>query len=121
MQDISQLRKSLCGSVKSQLPVKNKSPSRSRTSKTKIRKDTLLSSQSINALWPNVYERTALLIKPRAKDIEAKTVPRVNQSQLEEPKRNQFVEALRTIVKNGQYADLVSIHSDGNREYVLNV
>jgi hypothetical protein len=72
-------------------------------------------------LWPNVYERTALLIKPRAKDIEAKTVPRVNQSQLEEPKRNQFVEALRTIVKNGQYADLVSIHSDGNREYVLNV
>jgi tyrosinase len=60
----------------------------------------------------NVYSRMVLRLSPRIETIaaELETLPRVNQSDFEE--KQQFINAFKTIIKNGQFADLISIHSN---------
>jgi tyrosinase len=69
---------------------------------------------SVQTGWPNIYSRMALQLKPQYEDIhlESEILPRVNQSALEPTKRDQFIEAFKIIIKNGQFADLVGIHTD---------
>jgi tyrosinase len=61
----------------------------------------------------NVYSRMIMRLRPRmeeAMDVELETLPRVNQTKFEEKER--FINAFKTIIKNGQFADLISIHSN---------
>ena len=43
---------------------------------------------------------------------ELETLPRKNQAELDSSEKERFVSALKTIIKNGQYAEFVSIHTD---------
>lgn len=56
----------------------------------------------------------ALRIKPQIENItiESESLPRLNQFDLEPGEIERFILAFKTIIKNGQFADLVSIHSD---------
>jgi tyrosinase len=94
-----------------------KKKSRVRSSKTD-RKPRILPSLPTNYAGVfNVYSRMALRIKSQIENttLEVQTLPRVNQAHLEPAEKQQLIEAFETIIKNGQFADLVSIHSDAYR------
>ena len=77
-----------------------------------MRTNRLIPFTLVNAVWPNRYDRAYLLLKTEGSKSESEVFPRVNQSQIEPSNKRNFIEALKVLVKNGQYADLVSIHSD---------
>ena len=49
--------------------------------------------------------------------MDSQIYPRENQSEITESKKKKFIEALKTLFKNGQYAELVSIHSDSRHRH----
>jgi tyrosinase len=64
--------------------------------------------------WLERYRMNIFRVEPLIEDIppEAEILPRKNQSQMEPHKKEQFLNAFKYIIANGQFADLVSIHSD---------
>jgi tyrosinase len=86
----------------------------SSRSKIRTRKDTRFSYRY------SPYGYNLLRIKPYFEDTtkgfrglkEIESLPRQNQAKLGPSEKQRFVSALKTIIKNGQYAELVSIHTD---------
>ncbi len=64
--------------------------------------------------WFGAYRNNLLRIKPHIERFKKglESLPRKNQAELELSEKEQFVRAFKTIIKNGQFADLVSIHTD---------
>lgn len=64
--------------------------------------------------WSDRYRMSVFRIDPRiaVTGAEAEILPRKNQSQIDPDEREQFLKAFKYIIANGQFADLVSIHSD---------
>jgi tyrosinase len=89
--------------------------SRSFNTNSKVR-----SLDPFNAGVFNVYRLMALRVKPQIVDntLELETLPRVNQIDLGMEEKEQFIKAFKTIIKDGQFADLVSIHSDAFRNRI---
>jgi tyrosinase len=67
-----------------------------------------------------VYGRMALRIKSQIENatLQVQALPRVNQKDLGPAEKERFIKAFETIIKNGQFADLVSIHSDAYRNRI---
>jgi tyrosinase len=89
--------------------LKKKRGSRSFNTNSKVRN---LDPSSAGAF--NVYRMMALRIKPQLVDntLELETLPRVNQIDLKPGEKEQFIEAFKTIIRNGQFADLITIHTN---------
>lgn len=64
--------------------------------------------------FSNRYRMSVFRIDPRmaVTVAEAEILPRKNQSQIDPEEREQFLRAFKYIIANGQFVDLVSIHSD---------
>lgn len=97
-----------------------KSKSRDRKVRTERTTNTLSSLPRDYAGYANRYGLLTLRLKPQIEGIAlgAETLPRRNQSKLGNTQKEQFIKAFETIIKNGQFADLVSIHSDAYRNRI---
>jgi|SoiMetStandDraft_5_1073268.scaffolds.fasta_scaffold12280_1 tyrosinase len=82
---------------------------RKRKSRSKIQNKAIQTTH-----WSDRYRMSIFRIEPRIEAVaaEVEILPRINQSRMEPDKREQFVKAFKYIITNGQFADLVSIHSD---------
>ena len=84
--------------------------SRKKSSRSKMR-----SSKEIQSgFWYGPYRNNLVRIKPYFEGTkkgfrgleELETLPRKNQAELDSSEKERFVSALKTIIKNGQYAEL---------------
>lgn len=70
--------------------------------------------------WLNTYSRMTARINPQVEGLitESELYTRQNQAGLGTSEKEQFIRAFKTIIKTGQFADLVSIHSDAYRNRI---
>jgi tyrosinase len=75
---------------------------------------------STNSIFSNRYIRTLTRQLPLNRfnlRTDSQIYPREDQAEMTESKKNNLVEALKALFNNGQYADLVSIHSDSRHKH----